>query len=116
MKNDVQPGKILTLTAPGGGVVSGQAYQIGSLVVVATADVAAGDPFEALVGPGVIRHAKAPSEAWTEGAPIYFDESEGVFTTDDDTAANPLVGVAVEAVADGADDTIGTVRLDGVAR
>jgi len=116
MKNFVQPGEILTLTAPVGDVVSGQAYQIGSLVVVATHDAEAGDPFEAFVGPGVITHAKAPSEAWAEGEKIYWDDSEGVFTTDDDTAANPLVGVSVAVVAGGAEDTTGTLRLDGVAR
>lgn len=116
MKNFVQDGETLRLTAPSGDVVSGQAYLIGALVVVAQHDAAEGDPFSAFVGPGVISHAKAPSEAWSEGDPIYFDEGDGVFTTDSGEGGNPLAGVAVEAVADGAEDTIGKVRLDGVAR
>lgn len=116
MINFVQPGKTLTLTAPGGGVLSGRLYQIGSLVVVATVTAEAGDLFAALVGPAVITHAKPGSEAWTEGVKLYWDDSEGLVTTDDDTAANPLIGVAVAAVGSGADETTGTVRLDGVAR
>jgi len=45
-KNYVQDGEVLTLTAPAGGVVSGGAYAIGQLVVVAIEDAAAGAPFE----------------------------------------------------------------------
>jgi predicted RecA/RadA family phage recombinase len=96
--NYTQPGTILTLTAPTGGVVSGTAYQIGSLVVVAQATVAQTLPFPALVK-GVVNVAKVADEVWTENLAIYFDESAGKFTEDDDTAANPLVGVAVLPVA-----------------
>jgi predicted RecA/RadA family phage recombinase len=116
MKNFVQPGKILTLTSPIGGVISGTVYQIEDLIVVATVTAAAGESFAAFVGPGVITYAKAPSEAWSEGEKIYWDDGDGVFTTDDDTGSNPLVGVATAAVAGGVDDIVGTVRLDGVAR
>lgn len=116
MDNFVAPGHILTLTAPVGDVVSGRIYQINDLIVVATVSADAGDPFTALVGPAVVTHAKPGSEAWTEGVKLYWDDSEGLVTTDDDTAANPLIGVAVAAVGSGADETTGTVRLDGAAR
>ncbi|SFL26966.1 capsid cement protein [Azotobacter beijerinckii] len=45
-KNFVQDGDVLTLAAPAGGVVSGTAYAIGQLVVVALEDAAAGQPFQ----------------------------------------------------------------------
>lgn len=46
-KNYVQDGNVLQLTAPTGGVVSGGIYAIGTLVVVAIADAAAGEKFPA---------------------------------------------------------------------
>lgn len=97
MQNFYRPGKVITLTAPTGGVVSGTAYLIGSLVVVATKTVAQTLPFEALVK-GVVTVPKVAEETWTDGLKIYFDESEGKFTLDDDSAANPLVGVAVQPI------------------
>lgn len=100
MQNYGKSGEVVTLTAPNGGVVSGTAYKIGSIVVVATASVAEGLPFEAQIK-GVVNLPKPPSEAWEENDKLYFDESEGVFTLDDDTAANALVGVAVQPVPAG---------------
>lgn len=43
--NYIQDGKVLTLTAPSGGVKSGKAYAIGTLVVVALADAPQGADF-----------------------------------------------------------------------
>lgn len=43
--NYIQDGKVLTLTAPSGGVESGKAYAIGTLVVVALTTAAAGEDF-----------------------------------------------------------------------
>lgn len=98
MKTFDRSGKTLTLTAPSpGGVVSGTAYLIGSLVVVATKTVAATLPFTALVV-GTVTVPKVAEETWTEGLKIYFDESESKFTLDPDTATNPLVGVAVQPI------------------
>jgi len=45
---------------------------------------------------------------------VYWDNTAKNFTTT--VGSNTLVGVASEAVAGGAGDTIGKVRLDGVAR
>jgi predicted RecA/RadA family phage recombinase len=113
MDNFVQAGNALTLTAPGGGVVSGTAYLIGSLLVVATVDADAGDSFVGQVT-GVISYEKPGSQAWTEGAKIYWDNSAKKMTTT--SGGNTLVGVAAEAVGAGASETTGKVRLDGVAR
>lgn len=112
MINFVQPGHNLTLTAPSA-VVSGVAYLIGSLVVVATTSADSGDPFVGLVT-GVVSYAKPGSQAWTEGLKIYWDNSAKKFTST--SGGNTLVGVAAEAVGSGAGETTGKVRLDGVAR
>jgi predicted RecA/RadA family phage recombinase len=113
MTNYVKSGKVVTRTAPSGGVVSGTPYLIGSLLVVATKDAAVGEAFEGLAV-GVISGTKAGSQAWTEGAKVYWDNSAKVFTTT--AGGNTLVGVADAAVGAGASETTGNVRLDGVAR
>lgn len=114
MKNFVQPGNVLTLTAPGGGVVAGTVYKIGSLIVAACISAAAGDPFTAQVT-GVISYTKPGSQAWAEGAKIYWDNSAHNFTTTS-SGGNTLAGVAAEAVGSSSGETTGKVRLDGVAR
>jgi predicted RecA/RadA family phage recombinase len=98
MKTWNREGCVLTLTAPTGGVVSGTAYQVGLLVVVATETVAQTLPFEALVK-GVVTVPKVNDETWTEGMKVYWDDSAGKFTLDPDTTTNPLVGVAVQPIA-----------------
>lgn len=109
MKTYVQPGDIMTFTAPSGGVVSGTAYLIGSLLVIATATVAETLPFEGLVK-GVVSHAKTSAQAWTEGQKIYFNGSTSKF--DSDSTTGPLVGVAAVAAAN--PSSTGYVRLNGV--
>lgn len=113
MNNYRGPGKVVTFTAPSGGVVSGAPYLIGSLVVVAQATVAEGLPFAGLIQ-GEVSYTKTGSQAWTEGVKIYLDVSPREFTTS--SGGNTLCGVAVEAVGAGAGETTGKVRLDGVAR
>ncbi|SDS21141.1 Predicted phage recombinase, RecA/RadA family [Halopseudomonas xinjiangensis] len=49
-KNYVQDGRVLSFTAPAGGVVSGGLYAIGALVVVAASTAAEGEPFEGHTG------------------------------------------------------------------
>lgn len=113
MKNFVQPGESLEFTAPAGGVVSGVGVQIGQLLVIATVTAAAGARFNGITE-GVITHAKAPSQAWAEGALVYWDVANKRFTTV--AAGKLLAGVAVGAVGAGAGETTGTVRLNGAAR
>ena len=95
MKTAYKSGDILTLTAPSGGVVSGSAYLIGSLVVVATQTVAQTLPFEAMVV-GVADLPKVAEEAWTQGAKLYWDVSPAGLTTV--SSGNTLVGVAVQPI------------------
>jgi len=97
MKTFKQPGEFMTLTAPSGGVVSGTAYLIGTLLVIATKTVAQTLPFEAMTC-GVVDVPKVADEVWTEGLKIYWDDTAKKFTLDDNSAANKLVGVAITPI------------------
>lgn len=108
MKNYVQNGDTLALTAPVGGVVSGTAYLIGAIVVVAIHSAAAGATFQGRVE-GVFNLPKATGAAWTEGAKLYWDNAAKNFTTT--SAGNTFAGNAAAAAASG--DTTGVVRLAG---
>jgi len=112
MENYSQPGEVLEFTAPSGGVTTGVPKQIGNVLVVPTVTAAINIRFNALIR-GVVRYTKAPSQAWTEGARVFWDAGNGRFTTVG--AGNLLVGFAVEANTSGATDTIGTVYLNAIA-
>lgn len=110
MKNFVQDGKTLTMTAPTGGVVSGGVYQIGQLTVVATHAAAEAADFTAmpLGGHGVFQVTKVGSQAWTEGLIVYFDKDNARWTS---TATGSLrCGWAVKPLpGSGAGETTGYV-------
>lgn len=108
MNNYVQPGDVLTFTAPAG-LSSGDAVKIGQLLVVAQGDALITEEFEGKVT-GVFSLPKNAAEALTEGALVYWDGSE--ITTTPNT--NLLVGVAVSDEL--AATTPVNIRLDGVAR
>ncbi|MCB0476342.1 MAG: DUF2190 family protein, partial [Flavobacteriaceae bacterium] len=109
MKNYVQPGNTLTLTAPYA-VTSGDGLLVGSIFGVAAGDAALGDLVEAALV-GVFDITKVGSQAWTVGAKVYWDDTNKVCTTT--ASGNTLIGVAVVAVGSGAGETIGRVRLNG---
>lgn len=111
MKNFVARGDVLEITAPAA-IESGEGVLIGSIFGVATTDIANGARGNINLG-GVYDLPKAPSQAWTVGALIYWDGSEDRCTTTAST--NKLIGVAVAAVGSGAGETIGRVRLNGGA-
>lgn len=107
----IQPGNVMTFTAPSGGVVAGTPKLIGSLLVVPQNTVAQTLPFEGMTT-GVHELAKVSAQAWTEGVKIYWDNTAGNMTTT--VGSNTLVGVAAAAAAN--PTAVGQVRLDGVAR
>lgn len=108
MKNFVQPGNTITLTAPYA-AASGEGLLVGSIFGVAAGSAASGEPIEvALVG--VFDITKIGSQAWTVGAKVYWDDTNKRCTTV--ATDNTLIGVAIAAVAGGAGDTIGRVRLN----
>lgn len=111
MKNFVQPGDSLEFTAPGGGVTSGTPVLIGSILVVPGVTAAATVRFNGMIR-GVFILPKAPSQAWAEGAKVYWDAGNARCTTV--SAGNTLCGFAVDAVGSGASLTTGKVMLHGV--
>ena len=109
MKNYVQPGKTITLTAPYA-VTSGDGLLVGSIFGVAAGTAALGEAVEAAVV-GVYDMKKVASQAWVAGDRIYWDNTAKQTTKT--LTSNTLIGVATEAVAGGATDLIGRVRLNG---
>jgi predicted RecA/RadA family phage recombinase len=95
MKTYNEAGDVLTLTAPSGGVVSGTAYLIGSLVVIALETKAQTLAFDALVV-GCADVVKVEGEAWTEGLKVYWDDSAKKFTNV--VGSNTLCGVAIPPI------------------
>lgn len=113
MKKYIQPGESLTFTAPGGGVTKDVPVQIGQVLVIPTVTAAAAARFTGIIR-GVVSVTKVGSQAWTEGAVVFWDSGNSRFTTVGAGAFQ--AGFALEAVGSGASATTGTVMLDGVAR
>jgi len=111
MKNGIQEGKSLTLTAPVGGVVSGGAYLIGGLLVVAVADAAAGENFVGCTE-GVYEIAKENTTAvFAEGEVVFWDD--GASQMDETAGGRFPVGTAVASAI--ATDATVKVKLKGFA-
>lgn len=104
MKNFIQPGNIVDLTAPAGGILSGQAYLFGSLFGVATVAAAAGKKVAVSVE-GVFQLPKATGASLAEGVKAYWTGTEISGTA----SGNTLVGHIV--VAASAEATSVSVRV-----
>lgn len=76
MKNYVQEGENLELTAPVGGVVSGLPYKIGVLLVIAAVTKVAGEKFAGATE-GVFKLKKASALVLAEGALVQWKISTG---------------------------------------
>ena len=104
-KNFIQPGDTVTVPAPAD-VSSGEGVLVGKLFGVAQFDAKTGDDVE-ISTKGVYTLPKTSAQAWTVGAPIYWDGSK--CTTADGSGANTLIGHALAAV--GNPSPAGAVRL-----
>lgn len=109
MKNYIQRGETLTLTAPYA-VSSGGGALVGSIFGVAATDVASGEEGEFQVqGVFDLTRETGGSTAWSVGDLIYWDNTNKRATKT--ATSNKLIGVAARAAADG--DATGRVRLNG---
>jgi predicted RecA/RadA family phage recombinase len=107
--NYVQPGNVLTLPAPTGGILSGAGFLAGNLFAVATKDQATdAAPVEGAVV-GVFTLPKNNSEAMNRGDAIYWDDTGKEVTTT--VGANKLIGTPAEDKADVATEI--AIRLNG---
>lgn len=103
MKNFVQKGSNIQLTAPVGGVVGGQAYKQGSLIGVVVASAAEGEQFTLQLEGAFSDLPKETGTAWAIGDPLYWDAGNSRFTKT--ASANTFAGyahtAALSAAADG---------------
>lgn len=113
MKNFVQPGDILNVTAPAN-VAAGQLCRVGVLAGVAIDTALSGAPVN-IATQGVYDVTKTGTQAWTVGQAIYGVGTTTLVATTATTSGNILLGVAVAAVGAGAGETIGRIRLNGAA-
>lgn len=108
MKNFVQPGDTVTVTAPYD-VTSGGGVLVGALFGIAAYSAKSGEEVE-IKTTGVFEHAKTSAQAWaTVGLAIYWDNTNKVFTT---TATDNTLVAKNLAVAANPSAT-GIVRLNG---
>lgn len=110
MKNYVQTGDVLTVTAPYA-LASGDGCLVGSLFGVATAAAANGATAE-IQTCGVFDITALSSDTGSVGAKMYWDNTNKRLTTT--SSGNSLIGVLTAAKANG--ETTARVRLDGAAR
>lgn len=108
-KVQVQPGKILDLTAPGGGVVSGSPYMIGNFPCIAQATADAGQTV-AMAVEGVHEIPIKTGVDFTEGEAVYLESGEG-----SDVDSSPKFGDCVKAADQGAGDTVVQVKLNSAS-
>lgn len=106
MKNFVQEGVTLTLTAPAA-VSSGDGVLVGVIFGVANHDAESGADVE-VTTKGVYTLTKVTGTAFTQGAALYWDNGNSRLTTT--ASGNTLVGAA--AVAAGSSDTTCQCRLN----
>lgn len=109
MKNFVQSGHTIDITAPAGGVASGAGIIICNLFGVASSTAAAGETV-ALATTGVFDLPKASATAFAVGGAVAWDAVEG--RCDAPGEGRYPIGVAIAAAAGGASTV--RVRLDGI--
>lgn len=107
MKNFLSSGATIT-AATAGAKVSGNVYFVGDLGGVAGHDAEASADF-VLHLIGTYELPKATGQAWAAGVAIYWDATNSVCTTDDNTGANKALGHATKSALTA--DTVGSVRL-----
>ena len=100
--------RVVTLVAPTGGVLSGQAVQVGALFGIAAFDAIGGADVEVALE-GIWELPKA-AVAIARGAPVFWDAAAGNVAADIGTS-NALIGGATEAR--GTSDLTIRVRLNG---
>ena len=96
MKTYIAPGHSITITAPSGGITSGQGVLIGTLFGIAQADAAEGTEAEILTE-GVVEIGKTSALQIDVGDRLFWDATNKVVNKT--ATAQVCVGVAVSAAA-----------------
>jgi len=100
MKNYIQEGKTITVTAPAT-VTSGQLVVVGSIVRVAAFDAESGADVEVATR-GVFELPKITTDVIAQGDKLYWDSAQAKLTKTPGTGSKPLAGLAVVAAGNGA--------------
>lgn len=100
MKNSIQEGEVLELTAPVGGVVSGKPYMIGALLVIACVSALAGAKFNGATE-GVFKFTKAGALVLAEGDTVKWDIETSTIVANADVAGDFVLGYVTEAAING---------------
>jgi predicted RecA/RadA family phage recombinase len=112
MKNYVQAGDVVTLSAPRD-VVSGELVAVGRVVGVAQAGAKSGEPV-ALVRRGVFSDlVKKSGQSWSVGDVLYYDATAKKLTN---VEAETVFAVGAAMAQAESTATVGTVLLDGAVR
>lgn len=99
MRNYIQPGNSLSITAPAGGVMGGDFVIVGSLFGIAAYDAAEGENAE-IVTTGVFELPKAGTAAIAQGAKVYHIAASGLVTAT--AGSNLFIGHATEGAPEAA--------------
>lgn len=110
MKNFVQPGDVVTVSAPVGGVISGAAVLVGNLFGVAAFSAAAGADVE-IATEGVFDITKKSGDTFSVGDKAYWDAVAKYITST--PTSNAWVGVVTKAAL--GSDATARVRLNEIA-
>jgi predicted RecA/RadA family phage recombinase len=110
MKNFIQRGDMITVTAPMGGVTSGQGVLVGNLFGVAATTVAEGESVE-IATVGVYELPKLVSAVIAAGDKVSWDDTAKQVNLPG--SGRYRIGIAIEAAGNGVESV--RVRLDRVA-
>jgi predicted RecA/RadA family phage recombinase len=110
MKNFIQRGDMVTVTAPTGGVTSGQGVLVGNLFGVAAKTAAEGESVE-IATVGVYELHKLASAVIAAGARVAWDDTAKQVVLPG--AGKAPIGIATLAAGNGVATV--RVRLDGIA-
>lgn len=105
-QNYIQPGEVLPVVAPSGGMTTGLPYLFVNLVGISLNTVLVGATGE-LALTGIWSVAKVTGAAWVLGDLLYWDNTAKNFTKT--ATSNTLAGYAAEAATSGA--TTGKILL-----
>jgi predicted RecA/RadA family phage recombinase len=108
MKNFIAAGDVLDLTAPSGGVISGEPVVIGNMLVIPKSTVSEGMIFSALWH-GVFTLPKVSTDTPTQLDKAYWKADDKAVTTT--ASGNKVIGVFSDPAESG--DTVASVLLTG---
>jgi len=94
----------------GSAIASGDVVQIGDILGIAIGAIAASTGVGPVLIRGIVQVTKVGSQAWVQGATVYYDSGNTRFTTV--AAGNTRAGVAALAAGSGAGVTTGYIVLN----